>query len=99
MVTDEDTPVGFDVLGNDEDIDSEFSIDSFTQPANGLVVEGGERLRLHPERELQRGRHIRVHHHRRELTDTATVTVTVGSVNDRPVSVDEPGIERMRTRR
>ena len=94
MVTDEDTPVGFDVVGNDEDIDSEFSIDSFTQPANGLVVEGVEADFVYTPNENYNGEDTFTYTITDgEFTDTATVTVTVESVNDLPVANDDLDIE------
>ena len=82
------------MLGNDEDIDSRFSIDSFTQPENGLVDEGGEGDFVYTPNENYVGEDSFTYTITDgEFTDTATVTITVGSVNDLPVANDDLGVE------
>jgi hypothetical protein len=89
--TPEDTPVDIAVLANDSDVDGgTLAIESVTQGAHGAVVIDGTSVTYTPEADWfgedsfgytvtdgQGG------------TDTAIVTVTVTSVNDPPVAVDD----------
>jgi hypothetical protein len=89
--TPEDTPITVDVLANDTDADGNpLAIDTFTDGANGTVALLGGQLVYTPAANFfgtdsftytasdgQGG------------TDGATVTITVGSVNDAPVVNDD----------
>ncbi len=98
--TPEDTPVNIDVLANDSDIDGDpLTIDSVTQPANGSVVidDGGtpadpndDTVTYTPNPDFN-GTDTFTYTvcDPDGLCDTATVTVTVDSVNDAPVANDD----------
>ncbi len=93
VVTNEDTQVSIDVLDNDTDVDSEISIDSFTDPANGSVEEVNGELVYTPDANFFGMDAFEYTITDGEYSDTATVTVTVGSVNDLPDAVDDLGVE------
>ena len=94
--TGEDTPLVVSapgVLGNDTDADGDpLTAGSATTPANGTRHPERRRVvHLHAERQLQRHRQLHLHGQRRDRRRraTATVTITVGAVNDAPVAVDD----------
>jgi len=90
--TDEDTPVTIDVLANDSDADGDvLTVSSFTDPANGAVVDNGDGTVTYTpdpdyngtdsfEYTVDDGNYG---------TDMATVTITVDPVNDPPVANDD----------
>ena len=91
--TDEDTPVSIDVLANDSDIDGhdELSVDLESAPAHGIaVVTGPGTFEYTPSPDFNG-----VDSFTYEVDDNtgsrsvATVTVTVGAVNDAPVASDD----------
>ena len=83
--TNEDTPVDIDVLANDTDIDGDpITVESFTQPANGTVTENLDgTLAYTPDLDFNGTDSFT---YTINGGDTATVTVTVNPVNDRPVA-------------
>ena len=90
--TSEDTDVDVDVLANDSDVDGDgLSIGSFTQPANGTVTDNGDgTLNYQPNADF-----YGIDTFTYTVSDgnggfdTATVTITVNSVNDDPVADDD----------
>ena len=96
---DEDDTVTVDVLGNDTDPEGDIDPASVTVTGGPTqrfdVGEPGRDDRLHPGPGLLRHRllHLRgLRHHpdpRRPQCDTATVDITVNSVNDGPDAVDD----------
>ena len=93
-VTDEDTPVTtVNVLANDIDIDSGIlSVDSFTQPANGTVVDNGDGTFTYTPNADFNGLDSFTYIASDGLatSNAATVTITVSAVNDAPVVGDIP---------
>ena len=88
--TDEDTTVDVDVLANDTDSDGDtLSIDSFTQPAHGTVAQVAGKLRYTPAANFH-GTDTFTYRASdgTALSNSATVTITVNSVNDAPVAND-----------
>jgi len=84
--TDEDAAVAIDVLANDSDADGDaLSVLSVTQPAHGAVVNNGDNVTYTPDANFNGTDGFTC-----TITDgnggedTATVTVTVSSVNDAP---------------
>ena len=90
--TDEDTPVTVTVLGNDTDPDGDpLIVTSATDPANGTVVVNGDNTITYTpdlnwtgidtfDYSISDGN---------GGTDTATVTITVAAVGDRPTAADD----------
>jgi VCBS repeat-containing protein len=93
-VTDEDIPVTtVDVLANDTDIDSGMlSVDSFTQPANGTVVDNGDGTFTYTPNADFNGldSFTYIASDGSATSNAATVTITVSPVNDVPVIGDIP---------
>ncbi len=89
--TGEDTPVVVDPLVNDTDVDGDvLSVVSFSQPANGMVVDNGDgTLTYTPDGDWNGTDSFPYTVSDGALTDTATVTVTVTPVNDAPVAAGE----------
>ena len=87
----EDNPVTLDVLANDSDVDGDtLFILSVVQPADGAVVDNGDgTLTYTPDPDWNGIAAFSYTVSDGALTDTATVTVTVISVNDAPVAVDD----------
>ncbi|PIE47930.1 MAG: hypothetical protein CSA40_01990, partial [Flavobacteriales bacterium] len=93
--TDEDTPVVIDVLSNDTDTDGTIdpaTVTEVTPPTNGTISinpTSGE-VTYTPDPDFN-GTDTFVYEVCDDdgLCDTATVTVTVGDVNDPPVAVDD----------
>ncbi|HGY57155.1 MAG TPA: tandem-95 repeat protein [Caldithrix abyssi] len=89
--TDEDTPVTINVLANDSDVDGDaLTVSDVTQPANGTVTNNGSDVTYTPNSGYNGNDTFDyVASDGNGGLDTATVTVTVNSVNDRPVAVDD----------
>ena len=88
--TDEDTNAAIPLaglLGNDSDLDSSPTIDSFTQPANGTVTTGltGDYVYT-PKANFNGTDTFTYTITDGTATDTATVTITVTPVNDLPIA-------------
>ena len=93
--TDEDTNAAIPLaglLGNDSDLDSSPTIDSFTQPANGTVTTGltGDYVYT-PKANFNGADTFTYTITDGTATDTATVTIVVTPVNDRPEGEDDLG--------
>ncbi|KIP69840.1 hypothetical protein SN11_17985 [Vibrio harveyi] len=89
--TDEDIPVTIDVLANDTDQDSEnLSIESATVPDEQGTVEivDGE-LIFTPAEDFNGDATVTYVVTDGEMTDEASVTISVNPVNDAPVAVDD----------
>ena len=89
--TNEDTAVTISVLANDTDADGDtLTVASVTQGSHGAVVNNGSNVRYTPSANFHGSDSftytISDGH---GGTDTATVIVTIGSVNDPPVAVDD----------
>ncbi|WP_235584740.1 Ig-like domain-containing protein [Thiomicrospira sp. WB1] len=97
--TTEDTAVTIsaaDLLSNDSDIDGDtLSIDSFTQPANGTLVDNGDGTFSYTPNADYNGSDSFTYtvSDGNGGTDTATVNLTVNPDNDQPVAVDDPSGE------
>ena len=86
--TNEDTAATIDVLANDSDVDlGALSVDSVTQPVNGIVVNNGTDVTYTPDADFNGTDTFTYTITDGALTDTATVTVTVAAANDAPVAV------------
>jgi len=87
--TDEDTAVDIDVLDNDSDVETDLSVSSFSQPANGTVVLGNNgQLRYTPDADFSGEDMFSYAVFDGDVTVGATVTVTVNPVNDAPEATD-----------
>ncbi len=85
--TDEEAAITFDVLSNDNDIDGDvISLDSFTQPANGSLVQNPDGTLSYTPNDGFNGIDTFTYTITDPdgLTDTATVNITVNAVNDAP---------------
>ena len=89
--TNEDTQVTINVLANDSDVDGDaLTVSDVTQPANGTVTNNGSDVTYTPNSGYNGSDTFDyVASDGNGGLDTATVTVTVNSVNDRPVAVDD----------
>ncbi|WP_010232318.1 cadherin-like domain-containing protein, partial [Gillisia marina] len=90
--TDEDTAVTVSVLDNDSDVDGdELTVISTTEPENGSVVINNDGTITYTPNDNFNGVDTFDYTIEDEegLTATATVTVTVGGLNDAPVAVDD----------
>jgi Ca2+-binding RTX toxin-like protein len=88
--TDEDSDIIIDVLSNDNDVDGDaISLDSFTQPANGSVVQNPDGTFSYTPNPGYNGVDSFTYTitDPAGLTDTATVNVTVNAINDAPETV------------
>ena len=95
IVTDEDTAVTIDALGNDTNPDGNtLFINNFTQPSSGSVVNNGDGTFTYTPDANFNGTDSFTYGviNSNSGTDTATVTVTVNPVNDNPVANDDPGV-------
>ncbi len=91
VAVDEDSTVLIDVLVNDTDVDGDtIAINGFTQGTNGTVAQEGDSLRYTPDANYNGADSFTY-----DISDgnggaaTATVNVTVNSVNDAPVANDD----------
>ncbi len=88
--TDEDTPVSIDVLANDSDIDGDALSVTQAAAANGtVVIEADGTLTYRPDADFNGSDTITYTVSDGDLTDTASVAVTVIPVNDPPVAMDD----------
>ncbi|MGI9495313.1 MAG: Ig-like domain-containing protein [Mariniblastus sp.] len=80
--TDENVPIIVDLVGNDSDIDGDtLSIDSFTQPANGIVTDNGDgTITYAPDSGFFGSDSFTYTVTDGNLTDSATVQLTVNEV-------------------
>ncbi len=85
----EDTESTFAVLKNDVDIDSQIGVSSFTQPSHGTVTRNGSGLKYMPEFDYNGSDSFTYTITDGEYPSTATVSITVESVNDEPVVSDD----------
>ena len=88
-VTDEDTAITINVLANDTDADEdELDVISVTQPANGSAVINANNTVTYTPSANFNGTAVFTYtvSDGKEGTDSATVTITVNSVNDDPVA-------------
>jgi hypothetical protein len=86
----EDGVSTLDVLVNDYDVDGTPVVTGVTQGANGSVVDNGDgTVTYTPAADWNGVDSYTYTVSDGELTDTATVTVTVTAVNDAPVAVDD----------
>jgi len=92
--TDEDVPVVIDLLANDDDLDGDLlNVESVTQPANGTVANNGSDVSYTPDANFNGSDTFTYTvSDGNGGTDTATVMVTVASVNDPPVASDDSAI-------
>jgi VCBS repeat-containing protein len=88
--TDEDTPVGGSVSGNDSDVDSAtLTYGNASDPANGSVTLNGDGTYTYtPDLNFCGTDTFTYDASDGSLTDTATVTIVVACVNDAPVAAD-----------
>jgi len=90
--TNEDTPITVNVLLNDSDVEgNSLSVSATTNPSNGSVnINGNNTIRYTPDSDFH-GTDSFSYTLRDSVgaTDTATVTVTVASINDAPDAVDD----------
>ncbi len=82
------------LLANDSDVESTPTIESFTQPANGSISTGLTGALVYTPHNNFHGTDtftytITDNHPRNPLTSTATVTITVSPLNDRPAALDD----------
>ena len=89
--TDEDNDATVSVLANDSDIDSSFSIDSFSQGSNGSVAQSGNDLIYTPTADFNGPDSFTYTISDGALTDTATVDITINPINDDPIATDDSG--------
>ncbi|SIQ11527.1 retention module-containing protein [Pseudacidovorax sp. RU35E] len=90
VTTDEDVPVSIKVLSNDTDVDGDkLTIIGFTQPAHGTVTIGADGNPLYTPGLDYNGKDSFQYtiSDGNGGTSTATVSITVGGVNDAPVPV------------
>ena len=93
--TQEDTSVTVDVLINDSDVDGDtLTIDSFTQPASGVVTQVGQQLAYDPQENFNGSDAFTYTITDGNSTSTATVSVTVDAVNDTPDAIDDLELTR-----
>ena len=92
VVTSEDTPLiisAASLLSNDSDVDLDtLSIASFTQPANGTLVDNGDSTFTYSPSADYNGADSFTYtvSDGNGGTDTATVNITVNAVNDNPLA-------------
>ena len=92
VTTNEDTSVTINVLANDTDADADaLIVSAVTQGANGTVVINGDNTVTYtPNADFNGGDSFTYTISDEEgASDTATVSVTITSVNDAPVAVDD----------
>jgi len=93
-VTNEDTLITIDVLANDIDVEGAVNLDSITtQPSHGSAVISEGKIRYTPTKDYY-GTDSFVYKIRDAdgATDTATVSITINSVNDAPVAYNDNAI-------
>ena len=86
---DEDGSLELDVLKNDEDVDSEFAIVSFTEATHGVVTLVDGKLSYEPNLNYNGTDTFTYTISDGELTSTATIELTIDAVNDAPVANDD----------
>ena len=91
--TDEDTAAILAVLGNDTDIDGDtLSLSAVTQGALGSVAITGTTVTYTPNANVSGSDSFSYTATNGQLSDTATVSVTINPVNDAPVGVNDSAI-------
>ncbi len=89
-VTDEDTPITIDVLANDIDPDGDtLTVTGVTQPAHGVVINHGSDVTYTPNPDYHGPDSFAYTISDGSGTDVGFVEITVRSVNDVPVAVDD----------
>jgi large repetitive protein len=90
-ITNEDTPTTISVLSNDTDVDGDaITVTGTTIPANGTVVVNGDGTITYTQIANYHGQDTFDYTiSDGSLTSTATVTITVTSVNDTPQAVND----------
>ncbi|MCV6609840.1 MAG: tandem-95 repeat protein, partial [Amphritea sp.] len=91
-VVDEEGSVAVTVLANDADVDSSISVASVTQGTNGTVSTNGTTVTYVPAADFSGVDSFTYTITDGELTDTATVSVTVNAVNDAPVAANDSAV-------
>ncbi|MCE9574879.1 MAG: tandem-95 repeat protein [Deltaproteobacteria bacterium] len=88
--TAEDTAGSFDVLANDVDVDGDaLSITAVTTPSHGAAAISGSKVSYTPTANYNGGDSFTYTISDGQLTATATVNLTVSSVNDAPVAAND----------
>ncbi|MFY9824829.1 MAG: Ig-like domain-containing protein, partial [Thermoanaerobaculia bacterium] len=90
VTVDEDSSIDVPVLANDSDPDGDIlSVESITQPAHGTAIQNGNNVTYVPNSDYHGADSLTYVVGDGHLTATATVSITVGSVNDAPVAIDD----------
>jgi VCBS repeat-containing protein len=88
--TDEDTDLSANVLTNDTDVDSSLTATNASDPAHGSLTLGSDgSYTYEPDLNYNGPDSFTYTATDGTLSDTATVSITVNSVNDAPVAVDD----------
>ncbi|WP_243350206.1 Ig-like domain-containing protein, partial [Parabacteroides sp. FAFU027] len=89
--TPEDTPVIIPVLHNDYDVDGDvLTVIKTTKPTNGtVIINSNNTVTYKPSANYHGNDQFDYIISDGELTDTATVFITITSVNDRPIALDD----------
>ncbi len=88
---DEDSTILIDVLANDSDEDGDtLAIDSFTEASDGTIAQEGDSIRYTPDEDFnETDSFTYTIRDGNGGTDTGTVNITINSINDLPVAVDD----------
>src|SRR6266850_1801292 len=88
--TDEDTSLIINALANDRDVDDPLHVSVFTQGAHGSVVQNTDgTFTYNPNANFHGTDSFQYTLSDGQLSDTATVSITVNPVNDNPVAADD----------
>lgn len=91
--TPENTSVLIAVLGNDSDPDGDaLAVADVVQPQNGVAAIEGDSIRYTPNEDFEGSDSFVYTLSDGTASDTASVTVTIDSVNDRPVAEDDDDV-------
>ncbi|MEX0311028.1 MAG: Ig-like domain-containing protein, partial [Tateyamaria sp.] len=89
---DEDTPTTIDFLANDMDPDEDrLTVEILDGPDNGEIEETSEGWVFTPDENFNGDDEFTYEISDGDLTDTATVSITVNPINDAPEAVDDEG--------